>query len=139
MTYALGWVTETEGERDKDGNVISGSEKPVFVLMDLPPGLDEAGKRNRDTIKRACKKAVFELGLEEYGNKNFVVVCYDEPFTVECERVTITKLMSPDKAEQVREANGKDVLLEDGDDVPFNEDEDEDNEDEDNEYEDNES
>ena len=106
MTYSLGWVTETEGEKGPDGNVIPGSEKPVLVLMDLPPGLDEAGARSRDAIKRACKKAVFELGLEEYGNKQFKVVCYDETFSIDYERVTVTKLMSPDKADKVRSANG---------------------------------
>ena len=128
MTYTLGWVNETEGEKDADGNVIPGSERAVFVLMDLPPGLDDAGKRNREAIKRACKKAVFELGMEEYGNKKLVVVCYDDSFQIDFERVTVTKLMTPEKAETVRAANGKDV---EPDEDPEADDDDDDDDDDD--------
>jgi hypothetical protein len=86
--------------------------------MDLPPGLDEAGKRNREAIKRACKKAVFDLGMEEYGNKKLKVICFDDTFSIDYERVTVTKLMSPDRAEKVRAANGIDTTTEEPESEP---------------------
>jgi hypothetical protein len=74
--------------------------------MDLPPGMDEADKRSRDGIKRACRKAVYEEGLTEYGNKSLAVISHDEFFMVDYERVTVTKLLPPAKAEQVRTTKG---------------------------------
>jgi hypothetical protein len=109
MNYALGWVTETEAEKDGEGNEIPGTSQTVHVITALPPGLDEAGARNRDAIERACKRAVYEDGLEEFGNKKFVVVTYGEPFTVPFERTTVTQLLPPDKAAKVK-AESKGVV-----------------------------
>lgn len=106
----LVWVTETAPAQDDDGNTIPGSERRCYVEMDLPPGLDEAGKRSRDAIKRAVKKAVYEEGMTEYGNKDLAVISRDDIFQVEYERVTVTKLLPPDKAEKVRQENGKDCI-----------------------------
>lgn len=85
--------------------------------MDMPPGLDEAGARNRETIERACKKAVYEKGLEEYGNKKFVVIAFGDEFDVPFERTTITQLLPPDKADKVRAQNGKGIVVTTDEDV----------------------
>lgn len=100
--------------------------------MDLPPGLDEAGKRNRESIERACKKAVYEKGMEEYGNKKLVVISYGEYFDIPFERTTVTRLLPPEKAEKVRAQNGKGLVVEEDEEEPESaEDETEDGEDDD--------
>ena len=112
----LGWINET-GDFDSAGKIVPGTEQQVFVRMDLPPGLDDAGKRNADIIERACRRAVYEEGLEEYGNKDFVVIRFGDKFNVPCERVQITRLLPPDKAEKVRSENGKGVIEVDESDI----------------------
>ena len=109
-TFVLGWVTETAAVTDDEGNEIPGSARRCFVEMDMPPGMDESDKRSRDAIKRACKKAVYEDGLTEYGNKKLAVLKHDDFFSVDFERVTVTKLLPPEKAEKVRTENGKDCV-----------------------------
>lgn len=71
--------------------------------------MEEADKRSRDGIKRACRKAVYEEGLTEYGNKTLAVISHDDYFSVDYERVTVTKLLPPEKAERVRADNGKSI------------------------------
>ncbi len=112
MNYALGWITETEGEKDGDDNEIPGTARVVHVLMDLPPGLDEAQARNRDAIERACHRAVYEKGLAEYGNKKFVVVTFGDPFEVPFEKTTVTRLLPPDKAAKVKAQDGNGAVVE---------------------------
>jgi hypothetical protein len=109
--FALGWVTETAAEQDAEGNEIPGTSRTCIVLLDLPPGLDEAGKRSRDAIERACKKAVYDEGLVEFGNKKLVVINYGDEFTVDFKKVTVVKLMPPSKADKVIAANGKDASV----------------------------
>jgi len=104
--YALAWVTESEPERDGDGNPIPGTARRVFVLMDLPPGLDDAGKRNRNQIRRACEKAVYELGMEEFGNKDLTVISLGETYRVEFKRTKITKLLPPDEVNEAKNGGG---------------------------------
>lgn len=111
MNFGLFWVTETEAERDDDGNPVDGTERRCLVEMPLPPGLDEAGKRSRDAIERATKKAVYESQLTEYGNKTLIVASFGDTFAVPFERVTVTKLLPPEKAEKVRQENGKDCCI----------------------------
>lgn len=106
----LVWVTETAPVVGEDGQPIPGSERRCYVEMDLPPGLDEAGKRSRDAIKRAVKTAVYKEGMTEYGNKDLAVISRDEIFQVKYERVTVTKLLPPEQAEKVRAENGKDCI-----------------------------
>lgn len=103
------WVTETAPERDPDGQEIPNSAKQCFVEMALPPGLTEAEKRNRDAILRAARRAVYEQGLTEYGNKPLTVITVADIVTNQFERVSITKLLPPDKAERVRAGLDKDV------------------------------
>ena len=111
LPYILGWLNETEAEKDEEGNEIPGTSRKVFVVMELPPGLDDAGKRSREAIERACKRAVYELGMEEYGNKKFSVLQVGDEFDVPYERTTITQLLPPDKAEKARAQNGKGVQV----------------------------
>jgi len=101
--FALGWVTETAPEQDADGKPIPGSERECVVIMPLPPGLDEAQKRSRDAIQRACKKAVYEQGLEEYGNRRLRVISYGEDFQYDFKKVeiTTTKLLTPEEIAQM--------------------------------------
>jgi hypothetical protein len=89
--FALCWVNETAAEVDEDGKEIEPSRQ-CFVMMDLPPGLDEKQARNREAIKRACKRAVFDEGYEDYGNKQMVVISYDAFFEIPFEKRTVTKL-----------------------------------------------
>lgn len=106
LNYALCWISES----------VDGDK--VFVQMPMPPGLDEAGLRNRDAIRRASRKAVYDLGLEEYGNKEFIVIAYGDQFSIPYERTTVTRLLPPDKAAKVKaeNGNGAGILDEDEDD-----------------------
>lgn len=113
LPYVLGWINETEAEKDEEGNEIPGSSRMVFVVMDLPPGLDESGKRSRDAIERACKHAVYDLNMEEYGNKKLAVIQVGDTFEIPYERTTVTRLLPPDKAEKIRAPNGKGAVVED--------------------------
>lgn len=113
MNYGLFWVTESEPEKDDSGQPIPGTERTLFVQMPLPPGLDEAAKRDRNAIERATKKAVYEDQNIEFGNKKLIVASYGDIFEVPYERVTVTKLMPPEKAEKVRQEYGKDCVTTD--------------------------
>jgi len=93
INYALGWVQITEGVLDEDDKVVDGSGLPCFVVMDFPPGMTEAQKRNRSSIQLAVRKAVYEQGLKEYGNKKFVVLSYGEEFDAPFVERTETKLV----------------------------------------------
>jgi len=117
-TFVLAWVTETAAVHDDEGKEIPGSARRCYVELDMPPGMDESDKRSRDAIKRACKKAVYEDGLTEYGNKRLAVLKRDDFFSVDFERVTVTKLLPPEKAEKVRTENGKDCVTSTDDDEP---------------------
>jgi hypothetical protein len=127
LNYVLGWVNET-GDFDGEGKIVPGTEQEVFVRMPMPPGLDEAGARNRESIERACRRAVYDLGMEEYGNKEFIVIAHGDRFSIPCERVQITRLLPPEKAEKVREKNGKGIVDVTVDTEPTTSDEQEDDE-----------
>jgi hypothetical protein len=122
--FALGWKTSTAPELDEDGNEVEGSSRTCIVLMNLPPGLDDAQKRSRDSIARACKRAVYELGMEEFGSpetgnleedqknkKELVVVSLGEPFVLPYQKTTVTRLLPPDKAEKAKTENGKGAVV----------------------------
>jgi hypothetical protein len=109
--FALGWVTETAPERDDAGNEIPGTSRTCIVLLDLPPGLDDAGKRSRDAIERATKRAVYDNGMEEYGNKKLRVISFGEDFDVPFEKTTVTRLLPPEKATKVKAENGKGAVV----------------------------
>jgi len=109
--YALGWVTETECEQDEAGNLVPGTDRTCIVLMDLPPGLDDIDKRSRDVIERATKRAVYELGMEEYGNKKLRVISFGEDFDVPFEKIKVTRLLPPDKAEKALAEHGKGAVV----------------------------
>lgn len=89
--FVLCWVNETAPETDEDGNEIEPGRQ-CYVVMDLPPGLTEEQMRNRTAIKRACHKAVFDLGLKDYGNKPLRVGAFGDVFEIKYEEKTITKL-----------------------------------------------
>lgn len=93
LNYRLAWVQETAPDIGPKGEEIPG--RPCLVLMDLPPGLTEKQATSRAAIKRAVKKAVYEDKLKEYGNKQLVIVSYDDTFTVPFEEVTEVKLVPP--------------------------------------------
>lgn len=125
--FMLAWVTESQPVKDDAGQPIPGTERRCYVELDLPPGLDASDKRSRAAIKRACKKAVYEDGLTEFGNKALTVISRDDIFTVDYEKVSVTRLLPPDKAERVRAQNGKvGPSLIDAEDEIEEEDEDED-------------
>ena len=63
--------------------------------MALPPGLDDKKARDRESIKRAIHAAVYEHGLEEYGNKDFEIIATGERFSVAFEKETVTRLTPP--------------------------------------------
>lgn len=92
----------------------------VVVLMDLPPGLDKKQARSSESIKRACKRAVYDLGLEEFGwgktgnkeedeknKKRLVVVTIGEEFDIPFVPTKITKLLRPEEVEKVKASGGK--------------------------------
>lgn len=110
-------MTETAPEKDKSGNEIPGSARRCYVEMDLPPGLSEAEKRSRDAIERACRRAVYEEGLTEYGNKQLRVGSFGDIFEHRYERVSVVRLMTPEKAEKFREKGGKGVIEDDVEEV----------------------
>ena len=111
--FALGWVTETAPETDADGKEIPGSERTCIVLLNLPPGLDDAQKRSRDAIQRACKRAVYEDGLEEFGNKKLRVISFGEDFQYDFKKIqmTTTKLVSPDEVEKLSDSGEPGVTV----------------------------
>jgi hypothetical protein len=108
-------VTETAPEKDANGRDIPGSARRCFVEMDLPPGLTDAEKRSRDAIERACRRAVYEEGLVEYGNKQLRVGSFGDIFSNNYERVSVVRLMTPEKAEKFRASSGKGVSLDNED------------------------
>ena len=93
LNYRLAWVQETASDIGPNGEEIPG--RPCLVLMGLPPGLTEKQATSRTAIKRAVKKAVYEDKMKEYGNKQLVIVSFDDTFTVPFEEVTETKLVPP--------------------------------------------
>jgi len=94
QTLKLVWVTETAPEKDeKTGKETPG--KTCYVEMALPPGLDEKKSRDRESIKRAIHAAVYEQGLEEYGNKDFEIIAGGDRFSVAYEKETVTRLTPP--------------------------------------------
>ena len=95
LTYALGEVDTTAPDVDENGDDIPGSARTCIVLTELPTGLSESQSRNRDSIKRAVEKAVYDRGLKQFGNKKLVVVTFDAPFEVPFEERTETKLIPP--------------------------------------------
>lgn len=107
---------DVTGEFDDKGNIIPGTERRVWVEMPMPPGLDESEKRNRKAIDRAIDNAVFKLGLEEYGNKNLRVQQLGEIKRVEFVKTKVTKLVSPEEAEKLKDEEGVNVVI--GDDAP---------------------
>ena len=111
--FALGWVTETAAETDDDGKEIPGTSRTCIVLIDLPPGLDEAGTRSRDAIERATKRAVYDNGLAEFGNKKLRVIQFGEDFDVPFEKTTVTRLLAPGKAAKANNGKGATVTTED--------------------------
>ena len=108
--FVLACVVETEATLDDDGNEIPGTKREAFVPMEFPPNMDEADKRSRDAIKRACRRAVYDDGLTEYGNRPLVVLKHDDIFQVEYERVVVSKLLPPKKAEKLRQEIGTDAV-----------------------------
>jgi len=98
MNFVLGWVTEAECKLDDDGNPVPGTGKRCFVEIPIPPNLEEGQKRNRDGIKRAVKKAVFEHGLKEYGNRELVVISFRDTFSVDFVEETRTVLLPAENA-----------------------------------------
>jgi len=86
--YVLGWVNETAAEKDEPS-------RRCFVELELPPTLDQSKPVNREAVKRACRKAVYDLGLESYGNKDLVVLSLDEVFRVEFEKQEVVRLCPP--------------------------------------------
>ncbi len=96
LNYKLGEIDFTALDVDPaTGEGIPGTAKMVIVLQDLPPGLDHTKSRSRDQIKKAVRKAVYEDGRKEFGNRKLVVVTFDEPFEVPFTEVTETKLIPP--------------------------------------------
>ena len=95
LTYALGEVEQTAPDFDANGNPVPGTERSCIVLTELPPGLTESQSRNRNSIEAAVRKAVYEDGLKQFGNKQLVVVTFSKPFEVPFEEVTETKLVPP--------------------------------------------
>ena len=96
MNYSLAVEDVAAAETDDNGKPIEGSGgQRVWVEHPLPPNLTEKQTRSRDAIRRACNDAVYKEGLKEYGNKRFIVVTYSDPFEIEFEEVTSTKLVAP--------------------------------------------
>lgn len=96
LNFKLGEIDYTAPDIDPaTGKEIPGTAKAVIVLQDLPPSLDQSKSRSRDQIKKAVRKAVYDEGLKEFGNRKFVVVTFDEPFEVPFTEVTETKLVPP--------------------------------------------
>ena len=91
--FKLVWVTETAPETDENGKEKPGSS--CYVEMPLPPGLAEKQSRNRDAIRRAVFSAVYEEGLEAYGNKVLKIIIDGDEFSIPFERETITRLTPP--------------------------------------------
>lgn len=60
---------------------IEGTDDPVYVPLDTEPLKIPASKANTASeIQRYAKKAVYDRGLAEYGNKNLVVAAVGEVF-----------------------------------------------------------
>ena len=68
-----------------------------FVELPFPPNLDTSRPLSRASIQRAVRNAVYEEGLEEYGNKTLVVLNYGEFFDIEFEKKHLTILCPPEK------------------------------------------
>ena len=96
--FVLGWLTEVEDEI-VDGVVVPGPR--CFVEMALPPCCDEKSSRNRDLIKKAVRKAVYEEGFTEYGNKSLAVLTVGEIFDFQyvTEEIQKTVLRAPKDGE----------------------------------------
>lgn len=99
LDYGLFWVQETAPEIDpKTGQEIPGTERPCLVRLPLPPGLNEHQRRNRNAIKAAVRRAVYEHKMKEYGNKLLVIAAIGEPFEAPFVEVTETKLVPVDSS-----------------------------------------
>lgn len=94
--FLLVRIDHTEPEIDANGNPVPGTSQEVFVPMEFPAGLDEGQLRVRDAIKRACRRAVYDRGVEKYGNIDLAVISYDEIFRINCTKQTVTKLVPTD-------------------------------------------
>jgi len=109
LDYKLVFLDVT-GEFDEEGKLIPGTERQVYVEMPMPPGIDESNSRNRDAIERALRRAVYELGLEEYGNRDLKIAALGETIRNDYEKTTITRLLPPSEAKRLREERGNGVV-----------------------------
>jgi len=96
--FVLGWLTEVADEIINDVTVPGPR---CFVEMPLPPSCDEKSSRSRDLIKKAVRKAVYEEGLTEYGNKSLTVLTVGEIFDFQyvTEEIQKTILRAPKDGE----------------------------------------
>ena len=99
--FVLAWPTETATTKDEDGNEIPG--EVCYVVKPLPPGLTPEQTRSRASIERAIRAAVFDDGLKEYGNTDFVVLDVGELFRVDFVEENITRLRPPKDGENAAE------------------------------------